>query len=123
VDPRLLEVPPIPETTLLPRAPLVIYPAEFVGPLPYTDGTIAIGELTIRDVHGYNPAGVYVRRISGKSDGISVAEIIISVVGDGYTQEELDIESDEAGRYPSAPRSSGVPGWSGRPPTAPTATP
>jgi death-on-curing protein len=104
VDFRLLEVPRIPETTLLPRAPLVIYPAEFVGALPYTDGTIAIGELTIRDVHGYNPAGVYVRRISGKTDGISVAEIIISVVGDGYAQEELDAENDEAERYPLGPK-------------------
>jgi death-on-curing protein len=104
VDLRLLEVAPIPETTLVPRAPLVIYPAEFVGPLPYTDGTIQIGELIIRDVHGYNPAGVYVRRISGKTDGISVAEIIISVVGDGYAQEELDAENDEAQRYPLGPK-------------------
>lgn len=73
-------------------------------PLPYTAGTIQVGELLIRDVHGYNPAGVYVRRISGTTDGISVAEIIISVVGDGYAQEELDAENDEAERYPLGPK-------------------
>ena len=54
----------------------------------------------IHDVHGYNPAGVYVRRISGKTESISVAEIIISAVGDGYAQEELDAENAEAERYP-----------------------
>ena len=82
------------------RPPLVIYPAEYVGALPYADHTVTIGDLVIHDVHGYNPAGVYVRRISGKTEGISVAEIIISAVGDGYDQEELDAENAEAERYP-----------------------
>lgn len=59
-----------------------------------------IGDLVIHDVHGYNPAGVYVRRISGKTEGITVAEVIISAVGDGYAQEELDAENAEAERYP-----------------------
>lgn len=84
----------------LDRPSMVIYPAEFVGPLPYEDGLIRLGDLTIADVHGYNPAGVYVRRITGKTEGVSVAEIIISVVGDGYAQEELDAENEEALRYP-----------------------
>ncbi|MEO6503327.1 MAG: hypothetical protein ABIQ09_15640 [Jatrophihabitantaceae bacterium] len=38
--------------------------------------------------------------MSGKSAGISVGEIIISVVGNGYAQEELDAENEEADRYP-----------------------
>lgn len=79
---------------------MVIYPAEYVGALPYDGHTVTLGDLAITDVHGFNPAGVHVRRISGKTDGISVAEIIISVVGDGYAQEELDAENAEAERYP-----------------------
>jgi death-on-curing protein len=82
------------------RPALVIYPAEYVGALPYEDHTVRVGDLVIKDVHGYNPAGVYVRRISGKTEGISVAEIIISAVGDSYAQEELDAENAEAERYP-----------------------
>lgn len=77
-----------------------IFPAEYVGPLAYTDHVVRLGELEINDVHGYNPAGVYVRRVSGKTPGLSVGEIIISVVGDGYAQEELDQENEEASRYP-----------------------
>jgi death on curing protein len=100
VELRLDEVPPSLPERLTERPPLVIYPAEYVGGLAYADNTIEVGDLKIHDVHGYNPAGVYVRRISGKTDGISVAEIIISVVGDGYAQEELDAENAEAERYP-----------------------
>lgn len=97
---RLVAVPPVLPESLSERPPLVIYPAEYVGDLPYPDHTVTIGDLVIHDVHGYNPAGVYVRRISGKTEGISVAEIIISAVGDGYAQEELDAENAEAERYP-----------------------
>ena len=83
------------------RGPLIIYPAEYVGALPYEDHVVQLGnELSIGDVHGFNPASVYVRRISGKADGFSIAEIIISVVGDAYAQEELDAENAEAERYP-----------------------
>jgi len=82
----------------------VIYPAEYVGDLPYEGNKIAVGEIEIDDVHGYNPAAVYVRRISGKVEGISVAEVIISVVGDFYAQEELDAENAEANRYPLGPK-------------------
>ncbi|WP_128802886.1 MULTISPECIES: Fic family protein [unclassified Streptomyces] len=82
----------------------VIYPAEYVGALPYEGDKITVGDIEIRDVHGYNPAAVYVRRISGKVEGISVAEIIISVVGDAYAQEELDAENAEANRYPLGPK-------------------
>ena len=60
---------------------------------------------------GYNPASVYVRRGSGKTDAVSGAEIIISAVGDQYAQEELDAENAEAERYPLGPRNSGVLGW------------
>ena len=95
-----LAVPPALPESLAQRPPLVIYPAEYVGDLPYADHTVTIGELVIHDVHGYHPAGVYVRRISGKTEGISVAEIIISAVGDGYAQEEFDAENAEAERYP-----------------------
>ena len=35
-----------------------------------------------------------------KTDGVSVAKIIISVVGDRYAQEEVDGENLEAERYP-----------------------
>jgi death on curing protein len=77
-----------------------IFPAEFVGSLEYTDNAVQLGDIRISDVHGFNPAGVYVRRVSGKTGGLSVAEIIISVVGDGYAQEELDVENEEAARYP-----------------------
>lgn len=61
---------------------------------------VQVGDLTINDVHGYNPAAVYVRRVSGKMEGISVAEIMITVVGDEYAQEELEAENEEADRYP-----------------------
>jgi len=104
VDDRLWEVPPPVPADLPERPALVIYPAEFVGALAYEDNTVRVGELVIHDVHGYNPAGVYVRRISGKMEGISVAEIIISSVGDGYAQEELDAENEEASRYPLGPK-------------------
>lgn len=93
-----------------PRPALVSYPAEFVGPLPYDDHEIKVGEHLISDVHGYNPASVYVRRLSGKTEGLSVSEIIISVVGDRYAQEELDEENAEAARYPLGPKEY----WRGR---------
>jgi death on curing protein len=110
VDDRLVPVPlSLPEGSSG-RAPLVIYPAEYVGDLAYTDHAVRLGDLTISDVHGFNPAGVYVRRISGKTDGISVAEVIISVVGDGYAQEELDAENAEADLYPLASKEF----WRGR---------
>jgi death-on-curing protein len=100
VGDRLVAVPlPLPQRPADRRA-LVMYPAEFIGPLAYDEHSVQIGDLTIDDVHGYNPAGVYVRRVSGKTEGISVGEIIISVVGDGYAQEELDVENEEAERYP-----------------------
>jgi len=82
----------------------VIYPAEYVGELPYEGNRIVVGGIEIGDVHGYNPAAIYVRRISGKVEGISVAEIIISMVGDAYAQEELDAENAEANRYPLGPK-------------------
>lgn len=100
VNDRLADVsPPLP-ARLPDRPALEIYPAEYVGPLPYQDHTVHVGDLVIHDVYGYNPAGVYVRRISGKTEGISVAEVIISAVGDRYAQEELDAENAEAERYP-----------------------
>ena len=97
---RLSDLPPPVSQGLSERPALVVYPAEYIGPLPYQDHTVQIGDLVIHDVHGFNPAGVYIRRISGKTEGISVAEVIISAVGDGYAQEELDAENAEAERYP-----------------------
>lgn len=35
---------------------------------------------------------------------VSVAEITISAVGEGYAQEELDAENEGAGRYPLGPK-------------------
>lgn len=83
---------------------MAIYPAEYVGDLPYENHAIQVGSYLIRDVSGYNPASVYVRRGSGKTDAVSVAEIIISAVGDQYAQEELDAENAEAERYPLGPK-------------------
>jgi death on curing protein len=100
VDDRLVPVtPPLPPPVSS-RPSLMMYPAEYIGDLAYSDHTVHVGDLTVRDVHGYNPAGVYVRRVSGKTDGISVAEIIVTVIGDHYAQEELDAENAEAERYP-----------------------
>ncbi|MFB9312675.1 hypothetical protein [Nocardioides plantarum] len=89
---------------------LIRYPAEYVGQIGYENHSIAVGDLVVSDVHGFNPANVYVRRVSGKVDGLSVAEIIVSVVGDEYAQEELDQENDEANRYPLGPKEC----WRGR---------
>ena len=86
------------------------YAAEYIGNLPYENNSIRIGEHLIHEIHGYNPAAVYVRRLSGKTEGLSISEIIISVVGDGYAQEELDAENAEAGRYPLGPKEY----WRGR---------
>ncbi len=72
--------------------------------------TIRVGEHVIHEIHGYNPAAVYVRRLSGKTEGLSISEIIISVVGDGYAQEELNAENAEAVRYPLGPKEY----WRGR---------
>lgn len=69
VEDRLVPVPPAIQEDLSYRAAMVIYPAEYVGALTYADNAIEIGDLTVHDVHGYNPAGVYVRRISGKAEG------------------------------------------------------
>jgi len=96
--------------TAAPNATLVSYAAEFIGNLPYENNTIRVGEHLVHEIHGYNPAAVYVRRLSGKTEWLSISEIIISVVGDGYAQEELDAENAEAARYPRRPE--GVLAWS-----------
>ncbi|MBY8872008.1 Fic family protein [Micromonospora sp. PLK6-60] len=100
IEDRLVLVPPPLPKSLADSPGMVIYPAEYVGELPYEDHSIKIGDHVIRDVHGYNPASIYVRRISGKAEAVTVAEIIISIVGDGYAQEELDALNAEAERYP-----------------------
>jgi prophage maintenance system killer protein len=92
------------------NAALVSYTAEFIGNLPYENNTIRVGEHLIHEIHGYNPAAVYVRRLSGKTEGLSISEIIISVVGDGYAQKEVDAENAEAARYPLGPKEY----WRGR---------
>lgn len=113
VEDRLILLAEPPEASVEPapaKAALVSYAAEFIGNLPYENNTIRVGEHLIREVHGYNPAAVYVRRLSGKTEGLSISEIIISVVGDGYAQEELDVENAEAARYPLGPKEY----WRGR---------
>jgi death on curing protein len=97
---RLVPVPTAPHESEPTAHRLTTYPAEYLGPLHYTGNTIQVGDVVVRDVHGYNPAAVYVRRISGKTEGISIAQIVISVIGDGLAQEELDAENMEAARYP-----------------------
>lgn len=104
-EPPVASVEPAPA-----NAALVSYAAEFIGNLPYENNTIRVGEHQIHEIHGYNPAAVYVRRLSGKTEGLSISEIIISVVGDGYAQEELDAENAEAARYPLGPKEY----WRGR---------
>jgi death-on-curing protein len=115
VEDRLAILPAPPEAGVEPRlappdAALVSYAAEFIGNLPYEHNTIRVGEHLIHEIHGYNPAAVYVRRLSGKTEGLSISEIIISVVGDGYAQEEFDAENAEAARYPLGPKEY----WRGR---------
>ena len=113
VEDRLVVLAEPPEARVEPapaKAALVSYAAEFIGNLPYENNTIRVGEHLIHEVHGYNPAAVYVRRLSGKTEGLSISEIIISVVGDGYAQEELDAENAEAARYPLGPKEY----WRGR---------
>ena len=97
---RLIDVTLEPDSEPEGEYSAVIHAAEYLGELPYEDHTIRIGDLEIPDVHGYNPAMVYLRRITGKGDGISVAEVMISVVGDHYAHEEIDVENFEAARYP-----------------------
>lgn len=115
VDHRLVFPAAPPEAGVEPapaarNAALVSYAAEFIGHLPYENNTIRVGEHLVHEIHGYNPAAVYVRRLSGKTEGLSISEIIISVVGDGYAQEELDAENAEAARYPLGPKEY----WRGR---------
>lgn len=104
IEDRLILVPPPLPTEAESAPPLIMYPAEWIGQLPYESNTIRIGDFVVRDVHGYNPASIYVRRVSGKVDGMSVGEIIISVVGDASAQEELDAQNEEANRHPLGPK-------------------
>lgn len=64
----------------------------------FDDDTIRVGEHRVHGIHSFNPAAVYIRRLGGKTEGLSISEIIISVVGDGYAQGELDAENAEAAR-------------------------
>jgi len=101
--------------TAAPNATLVSYAAEFIGNLPFENNTIRVGEHLIHEIHGYNPAAVYVRRLSGKTEGLSISEIIISVVGDGYAQEGQRMRKRPG--TPWARRSIGVVAWSASTPT------
>jgi hypothetical protein len=60
-------------------------------------------------------------RISGKTDGISVAEIIATVgdAYDAYAQEELDAENAEATRHPLGAKEYRRADLLGKPCTAP----
>jgi hypothetical protein len=51
------------------NAALVSYAAEFIGNLTYENDTIRVGGHLIHEIHGYNPAAVYVRRLSGQDRG------------------------------------------------------
>lgn len=83
-----------------------ILSAEYVGQANIVDDVIDVGGLKIplglTPWKGYLPPsiGVYLRR---DSTDLSVMEIHIAR-HDGYAQEELDQQNDEAERYPLGPK-------------------
>lgn len=76
------------------KAPAVIFPAEHVGQVDVSSGHLEIGDLVVNGVgHGYPMGNVYVRKMTGKIDGLAVAHVIIEIIGDRHAQEELDEEN------------------------------
>lgn len=59
------------------------------------DGVLDVGGVKVL-IPGWTDIGVYVRRVS--SD-LRVAEVLLAT-HDGYAQEELDMQNEEAERYP-----------------------
>lgn len=87
------------------KEPAIIYAPEWIGQVDVTSGVLRIGDLEVQDVgSGYPEANVYVKRMSGKTDGIVVAKIIIEIIGDGTAQEELDAQNAEAALHPLGPK-------------------
>ena len=75
-----------------------ILPAEFVGMAKETDGVLNIGGLEVRTGGWWKDGNiaVYVRR---SSDNLQAIEIVMAK-HDGYSQEELDAQNEEAENYP-----------------------
>ncbi len=75
-----------------------IMPAEFVGMAKESDGVLNIGGLEVRTGGWWNDENiaVYVRRSSHNLQAIE----IVMAKHDGYSQEELDSQNEEAERYP-----------------------
>jgi hypothetical protein len=82
------------------QEPVVIPPAEFVGMTEAPNGVLTIGSMTVVLGRNTSSAPIYVRR---KSSDLSVIEVLLAF-HDGYAQEELEAQNDEAGRYPLGPK-------------------
>ena len=87
--------------------PIYILDTEYLGEAEVVDGFLSIGNLQIpfdgyinSKVESGRSAGVYIRR---RSNDLKVAEIHIAQ-HDGYAQEVLDTENEEADRYPLGPK-------------------
>lgn len=78
---------------------VTILPAEFAGIAQVVDGTLNIGGVQIGGL-GCDEILVYIRR---RSDTLAPIEIL-AATHDGYAQEELDAQNDEADRYPLGPK-------------------
>lgn len=80
-----------------------ILPAEYVGDAQVHDGLLDVGGLKIPVapwVHKDGNINVFVRR---DSKDLSVFNILMSR-GDGFAQEELDHQNEEAERYALGPK-------------------
>jgi hypothetical protein len=86
-------------TPNVPPDPVVILPAEFVGIAKVHDAVLNVGGLEISLGRGCS-VPVYVRR---RASDLSVIEVLLAF-HDGYAQEELDAQNDEAARYPLGPK-------------------
>jgi hypothetical protein len=80
--------------------PVSILPAEFVGLAKIADEVLNVGGVEITLGRHACDLPVYVRR---KSSDLSVIEVLIAF-HDGYAQEELDAQNEEAARYPLGPK-------------------
>lgn len=91
---------------------VTILPAEYIGEAAHDENgvlTIGTGDKTVKLMLGSpgrigwwntGTVSVYIRRFA---DNLSIAEIHMAK-HDGYAQEELDHENEEAERYPLGPK-------------------
>jgi len=70
-----------------------IFPAQFVGEAVIIDGVLDVGGCKVEGItYGFNPASVYVRHAIGE-DGVSVAHVLVEIVGDAFAQEQLEAQN------------------------------